>query len=102
MYLNVSAETFNSRTSPLSKQAISEAIAASLTSLYGVVGGATLLYEEIQRDNTAGNTILRIPIEHCSRVWAAITLIHSVGENPARFTVESATPFLFALERSGT
>lgn len=74
------------------------AIPWALIEMYGVVGSATLVYEFCDFASLdEGLHVLRVPVKHYQKVWAAITMIPKVDGFAARLVVEKATPFLFAL-----
>lgn len=73
-------------------------IPGALIDMYGVVGGATLLYEFCDFTSLAeGIHVLRVPMKHYQKVWGAVTMVSKVNGFAARLVVEKATPFLFAL-----
>lgn len=65
-------------------------------SLYGIVGGAMLYYEMLPHPGP-DQALLQVPIKHHRRLWAALTMLSSVGKKPVRITVLKATPFSSAL-----
>lgn len=73
--------------------AIQVAIQTSLLSVYGVVGSASLHFENIGKTNI----ILRVPSEQYRRIWAAIALVTNVQGRPTSIRVVGVTPFLFAI-----
>lgn len=75
---------------------MSEVIDSATQSLYGIVGSAMLHYEVIPQAEH-NQALLKVPIGHHERLWAALTMLSSVSNRPARITVLKATPFWFAL-----
>lgn len=76
-------------------------INSALRSLYGVVGAATISYQLESVHTESDVTVLRVPLSHYRRLWAALTLVSHVEKKQARFTVLTATPFWFALFDDG-
>lgn len=96
MYLKITAH--DSKNEPLSYDHISSAIAEALRSLFGIVGGSSLQYEFVDKRRDDGVAILRVPVEHHQRVWAALTVLPSFRGTAVCLTVTHATPYLFALD----
>lgn len=65
--------------------------------MYGIVGSQTLLFEQVASHCPDGVAILRTPVDHYRKIWAALTMFTHLDNQPVRYTVTKATPFAFAL-----
>lgn len=96
IYLKVRAEVDNLR-QQIDRSVIQDAIERSLNSLYGVVGSQTILYQTIGFSKNDNSMVLRVNVDHHQKLWAAITIVTRLQNQPGRLIVTKATPFIFAL-----
>lgn len=91
IYLRISLESPTAPAEYVSASGAAGAVSDALVAAYGAAGSARMAVEAVAPG------VLRVPAAHHREVWAALTLFCDLRGHPARFVVERASPYLFAV-----